>query len=244
MCPGCPHRGLFYILNKLKLTVMGDIGCYTLGALPPLSAMDAVICMGASVSSLHGINIARGKEFAQKSVAVIGDSTFVHSGITGLIDIAYNKGVSTVIVLDNSTTGMTGQQDNPATGYTIKGEKTTAVDIPVIAKGCGFKRIAVIDPGDLALVERTVREELLAEEPSLIISMRPCVLLKTTKSAPPAFVDQNACIGCKLCMKVGCPAISINEHNGKKQAAIDNNRCVGCMVCAQLCKSGAIKEAE
>ncbi|MCL2488488.1 MAG: indolepyruvate ferredoxin oxidoreductase subunit alpha [Oscillospiraceae bacterium] len=240
LCPGCPHRGLFYVASKLKLTVMGDIGCYTLGALPPLSAMDVCVCMGASVSACHGINLARGKDFAKNTVAVIGDSTFIHSGITGLIDIAYNKGVSTVIVLDNSITGMTGHQHNPTTGYTLKNDPTVAVDLELLAKACGINRVAVVDPNDLAATEAVIKQELAAEEPSMIITRRPCALLKTVRHAPPATVDQTACTGCKMCMKVGCPSISMKTVDGKNKAAIDPTLCVGCMVCAQMCRFGAI----
>ena len=239
MCPGCPHRGTFYVLNKLKLNVIGDIGCYTLGALPPLSAIDVVICMGSGVSALHGINIARGKEFAKKTVGVLGDSTFIHSGITGLIDISYNNGISTVLVLDNSTTGMTGQQNNPTTGYTIKNEPSEKVDLESLARACGFNRVKTVDPRDLALTERVISEELEAEEPSLIIVRRPCALLKTVKHNPAADIDSDKCTGCKMCMKVGCPAISMKN----KKAVINKSQCVGCTVCSQLCKFNAIKEA-
>ena len=238
MCPGCPHRGLFYVLNKLKLTVMGDIGCYTLGALPPHSAMDTCICMGGAVSTLHGINVARGKEFAKQSVGVIGDSTFAHSGVTGIMDIAYNKGISTVIILDNSTTGMTGQQENPTTGYTIKGEPTYSTDLELISKACGINRVRIIDPEDIGLVEKVLREELEIEEPSVIITRRPCALLKGVQHKPATFVSQEICTGCKSCMKAGCPAISMRN----KKAVIDKTRCVGCSVCAKLCKPSAIKE--
>lgn len=237
LCAGCPHRGMFYTLKKLGCNVSGDIGCYTMGALAPLSALDSCICMGASISALHGMNKARGDEFAQKSVAVIGDSTFIHSGITGIIDIAYNKGVSTVIVLDNSITGMTGHQQNPTTGYTIKGDPTAAVDLTALAKACGISRVRVVDPYDLAASEAAVREELEATEPSMIISRRPCALLKYVKHNPPLKVDADKCVGCKSCMKIGCPAISMK--GGK--AVIDYTQCVGCGVCDQMCRIGAIK---
>ena len=236
LCPGCPHRGVFYTLKKLGCNVSGDIGCYTLGALPPLGAIDTCVCMGASVSALHGMNKARGDEFAAKSVAVIGDSTFIHSGITGIIDIAYNKGISTVIVLDNSITGMTGHQQNPATGYTIKGDPTSAVNLELLAKACGFQRVRVCDPYDLAAAEAAVKEELAAAEPSMIIMRRPCVLLKKVEKKPPVKVDPDKCVGCKSCMRIGCPAISIRD----KKAVIDFTQCVGCGVCEQLCKPGAI----
>ncbi|MCI8361035.1 MAG: indolepyruvate ferredoxin oxidoreductase subunit alpha [Clostridiales bacterium] len=240
LCAGCPHRGLFYTLKKLKCNVSGDIGCYTLGALAPLSSIDACICMGASVSALHGMNKARGDDFAAKSVAVIGDSTFIHSGITGLIDIAYNKGVSTVIVLDNSITGMTGHQQNPTTGYTIKGDPTSAVDLTALAKACGIRRVRVVDPYDLTETETAVKEELAVREPSLIISRRPCALLKYVKHKPALRVDADKCTGCKACMRIGCPAVSIKD----KKSVIDFTQCVGCGVCQQLCKFGAITDQE
>lgn len=236
LCAGCPHRGMFYLLKKLKCNVSGDIGCYTLGALAPLSSIDTSICMGASVSALHGMVKAKGKEFAKKSVAVIGDSTFIHSGITGMINMAYNQGYGTIIVLDNSITGMTGHQNNPANGLTIKGDPTIAVNLEALAKACGFQRVQVVDPYDLKDTERVLKEELAAEEPSLIISRRPCMLLKTVKHRPPLAVDPQKCIGCKSCMRVGCPAISIRD--GK--AVIDFTQCMGCSFCKQLCPKDAI----
>ena len=240
LCPGCPHRAMFHTLRRAKVYVSGDIGCYTLGALAPLSAIDSCVCMGASVSSLHGFNQARGEESARKSVAVIGDSTFIHSGVTGLINIAYNKGISTVIVLDNSITGMTGHQQNPTTGYTIKGDPTAAVDLEALAKSCGISRVRVIDPNDLETAKQVVNEELEAAEPSLIISRRPCALLKYVKHNPPLRVNAETCIGCRACMQIGCPAISMKE--GK--ARIDFTQCVGCNVCTQLCRFGAIEKRE
>lgn len=240
LCAGCPHRGLFYALKKLKVTVSGDIGCYTLGALAPLGMIDTCICMGASVSALHGYNKARGKDAEQKSVAVIGDSTFIHSGITGLIDIAYNQSNSVVIILDNSITGMTGHQQNPTTGYNIKGDPTTAVDLEALCKAVGIKRVRVCDPYNLKEVESVLKEELAAEEPSVIISRRPCALLKYVKHKPSLVVDTEKCIGCKACLGIGCPAISV--HGGK--AAIDRTQCVGCGVCTTLCPKSAITEQE
>ncbi len=239
LCPGCPHRGLFYALKKLKVTVSGDIGCYTLGAMEPLGMLDTCICMGASVSALHGRNKADGSN-AKKSVAVIGDSTFIHSGITGLINIAYNKSDSVVIVLDNSITGMTGHQQNPTTGYTIKGDPTSAVSLEKLAAAVGINRVAVVDPYDLKTTEETIKAELEAEGPSLVISRRPCALLKYVKHNPPLTVDADKCIGCKMCMKIGCPAISIKD--GK--SCIDFTQCVGCGVCTQLCKFDAITSKE
>ena len=227
LCPGCPHRGLYYALKGLNLYVSGDIGCYTLGAQAPLSMMDTCVCMGASVSALHGYNTARGSEAAKKSIAVIGDSTFIHSGITGLIDIVYNKGISTVIVLDNSITGMTGHQNNPLNGKTIKGDPTTAVNLEALAKAICINRIRVVDPFDIKGTKAAVEEELLADEPSLVISRRPCALLKSVKHPKALVVDQNKCVGCKACLKVGCPAISQKkQENGKTKAFIDPNQCL------------------
>lgn len=239
LCAGCPHRGLFYALKKLKVTVSGDIGCYTLGALAPLGMMDTCICMGASVSALHGHNKARAGS-NHHSVAVIGDSTFIHSGVTGLIDIAYNQGNSTVVILDNSITGMTGHQQNSTTGYTIKGDPTAAVSLEALCKAVGINRVAVVDPYDLKQTEEVIRQELEADEPSVVISRRPCALLKYVKRNPPLHVDRDKCTSCKMCMRIGCPAISIKE--GK--ANIDFTQCVGCDVCTQLCKFGAIQHKE
>ena len=236
LCPGCPHRGLYYALKKKKVYVSGDIGCYTLGALAPLEQMDTCVCMGASISSLHGFNTANDNQTAAKSVAVIGDSTFIHSGVTGLINVAYNKGISTVIVLDNSITGMTGHQQNPTTGLTLKGDPTVAVDLEALAKAVGINSVRVVDPNNLSECQKVIDEELEKTEPSLIISRRPCVLLKYVKHHPPLLVNQEKCKGCKACMQIGCPAVSIK--NGK--AKIDDTLCVGCDVCAQLCKFDAI----
>lgn len=236
MCCGCPHRGLFYALKRAKVYVSGDIGCYTLGASAPLSAMDTCICMGASISALHGYNKARGEEAEKKSVAVIGDSTFIHSGVTSLIDIAYNRSNSVVIILDNSITGMTGHQQNPTTGYTIKGDPTSAVNLEALCHAIGINRVRVVDPYDLPAVQQALKEELAAEEPSVIISRRPCALLKYVKHKPALKVDTDSCIGCKACLGIGCPAISIRD--GK--ACIDRTQCVGCGVCESLCPKKAI----
>ena len=237
LCAGCPHRGLFYALKKLNVTVSGDIGCYTLGALAPLGMLDTCICMGASVSALHGRNKAD-EANSKKSVAVIGDSTFIHSGVTGLINIAYNKSNSVVIILDNSITGMTGHQQNPTTGLTIKGDPTAAVSLEKLAEAVGIERVRVADPYNLAETESAIREELETDAPSVIISRRPCALLKKVKHNPPLKVDSDKCRSCKMCMRIGCPAISMKD--GK--AVIDFTQCVGCNVCKQLCKFDAITD--
>ena len=231
MCAGCPHRGLFYTLSKNKCTVLGDIGCYTLGAVAPLSAMDMTLCMGGSISAVHGFNKARGAESEGRTVAVIGDSTFMHSGMTGLANIAYNQSNSTVIILDNSITGMTGHQQNPTTGRNIKGGPAGKIDLESLCKAMGFNRVRVVDPYDLKACDAVLKEELAAAEPSVIISRRPCALLKYVKHKAPLTVDPAKCVGCKNCMKIGCPAISIKE--GK--AHVDATLCVGCGVCEQLC---------
>ncbi len=235
MCAGCPHRGLFYTLKKNKLQVFGDIGCYTLGAVPPLSALDTTICMGASVSGLHGFN-KLSEDNEGRSVAVIGDSTFMHSGITGLVNIAYNESNSTVIILDNSITGMTGHQQNPTTGYNLKGDPCTKIDLEALCKAVGIKRVRVVDPYNLKECDTAVKEELAVNEPSVIISRRPCALLKYVKHNGPIACDSEKCIGCKSCMRIGCPAISIVD--GK--AVIDQTLCTGCGVCAQLCPKDAL----
>ena len=240
MCSGCPHRGLFYTLKKNNVTVLGDIGCYTLGAVAPLSAMDVTLCMGASISSIHGFNKALGEESQNKTVAVIGDSTFMHSGMTGLANIAYNQSNSTVIILDNSITGMTGHQQNPTTGYNIKGDPAGKINLEELCHALGFKRVTVVDPYCLDECDRVLKEELAADEPSVIISRRPCVLLKYVKPKKPLKVLCDKCVGCKSCMKLGCPAISMK--NGK--AAIDTTLCVGCGVCKQLCRLGALEAQE
>ena len=236
MCAGCPHRGLFYTLAKNKITALGDIGCYTLGSAPPLNALDSTLCMGASISGLHGFNLARGKDAEKKSVAVIGDSTFMHSGMTGLVNVAYNATNSTVIIVDNSITGMTGHQQNPTTGYNIKGDPAAKVDLETLCKALGINRVRVVDPYDLKACDTAVKEELAVEEPSVIISRRPCVLLKSVKHEAPLKVDADKCKSCKRCMTLGCPAISMKDGKAK----VDATLCVGCGVCKQLCAFDAI----
>ena len=246
LCPGCPHRGLFTVLSKLKLTVLGDIGCYTLGSGAPLQAIDSVVCMGASVGMTHGFTKVLGPEAAKRTVGVIGDSTFMHSGMTGIVNMVYNKSIGTVLVLDNSITGMTGHQQNPTTGLTLKNEPTFPIRIEDFCRGVGVRRVRVVDPQDMAATEAAIREELAAEEPSVIIVRRPCALLKYVKAKPALSIDPEKCKGCRSCMKIGCPAIRFTD----KKASIDPTLCVGCGLCEQMCKFGAFvnpsraKEAE
>ncbi len=241
MCAGCPHRGTFYVLSKLGLVVSGDIGCYTLGAAAPLSSVDTTICMGASVSAAHGMAKVRGSEFAKKLVSVIGDSTFIHSGITGLIDIVYNKGINTVIILDNSITGMTGHQDNPTTGKTIRGEATRQVDLIGLCRSVGIDHIKVADPFDVKHFEAVVRQEVEREEPSVIIAQRPCALLKKVRYTGHCRVSDR-CRKCKVCMKLGCPAISLEPGTGA--VSIDVTQCNGCGLCVGVCPFHAIEKEE
>ena len=237
LCAGCPHRGTFYVLKKLGLVVSGDIGCYTLGAVAPLASVDTTICMGASVSAALGMAKARGSEFNKKLVSVIGDSTFMHSGITGLVDIVYNKGANTVIILDNSITGMTGHQDNPTTGYTIRGEETKQVNLISLCHAIGVEHVVVADPFDVKNFEKVVREETERDEPSVIIAQRPCALLKSVKYTGHCVVTDK-CRNCKMCMKLGCPAITSDETG----VHIDPNQCNGCGLCVNVCPFGTIEK--
>ena len=240
MCAGCPHRGMFYVLSKNKVTVLGDIGCYTLGSAAPLNALDMTLCMGASVSGIHGFNVAGGEETEKKTVCVIGDSTFMHSGVTGLINIAYNQSNSTVIILDNSITGMTGHQQNPTTGYSIKGDPAGKVNLEDLCRSIGINSVRVVDPYNLAECEKVLKEEMAKPEPSVIISRRPCVLLKYVKPKKPLHVNPEKCKSCKRCMKFGCPAISFKDNH----AVVDPTLCVGCGVCEQLCAFDAFESEE
>lgn len=238
MCPGCPHRGMFHVLKKLKLNVSGDIGCYTLGALSPTEAMDTCVCMGASIGMAHGMEKARGREFGKKTVAILGDSTFIHSGITGLIDIVYNKGCSTVIILDNSITGMTGHQHNPTTGFTIKGEPTRQVDLELLVKAVGIERVRVADPFDIDEFEKIVAEEIRTDEPSVIISQRPCALLKSVCYEGPQVITDK-CKKCRKCLTIGCPAI-VDKGD---RIEINSALCMGCKLCSKVCSFNAIEKA-
>jgi indolepyruvate ferredoxin oxidoreductase alpha subunit len=241
LCAGCPHRGVHYVLKKLRLLVSGDIGCYTLGALAPLQSIDTCICMGASVSMAHGMELAGGREAAGKTVAIIGDSTFMHSGITGLIDIVYNKGTSTVIILDNSITGMTGHQENPTTGVTLKGERTKQVDIKALCHAIGVERVVLADPFDVDNFEKIVKEETAVPEPSVIIAQRPCALLKSVKFSGVVKIDKEKCTRCRMCMRIGCPALSFDKELG---VLVNETLCNGCGLCINICKFGAMAKGE
>ncbi len=239
LCPGCPHRGVFVTLRKLKAVVFGDIGCYTLGALPPLSSLHSCICMGAGVGMVHGAQKAGMNE---RCVAVIGDSTFYHSGIPGLVDIVYNKGVSTVVILDNGTTAMTGKQGHPGTGIALQGEGER-VDLEALVKGLGVKRVKTVDPYNLSSMEEVLREEMDSPQPSVVIARRPCTLI-TRGPVGSYSVDEDLCIGCGICVKVGCIALSLEGRDGDVKARVDPHLCYGCGVCAQVCPKGALKEME
>jgi len=237
LCPGCPHRSVYSVLNKLKIHAAGDIGCYTLGAVAPLSVVDTTICMGASISSLHGMEKAKGKDYIKDWVAVIGDSTFMHTGINSLINMVYNKGTGTVMILDNSTTGMTGHQDNAATGKTLMGEQTYAVDLPTLCKAVGVNHVYVVDAFDIVKLEKTIKEATAMDEIAVIITKGPCVLLDKKAITKQYQVDTNACKKCGMCMKPGCPAIT-KKDNG--DIVINDTMCNGCSLCEKLCKFGAI----
>ena len=241
LCPGCPHRGTFYVLKKLGLTVSGDIGCYTLGAVAPLQSVDTTICMGASISAAHGMSKVRGAQFNKKLVSDIGDSTFMHSGITGLVDMVYNKSANTVIILDNSITGMTGHQENPTTGKTIRGEATKQVDLLALCHAIGIDHVVVADPFDVKGFEKVVKEETDRDELSVIIAQRPCALLKSVKYVGHCEINEEKCKKCKLCMKLGCPAISVTESGAVR---IDTTQCNGCGLCVGVCPFGAIEKKD
>lgn len=237
LCPGCPHRSVFYVLNKLKLHAAGDIGCYTLGAVAPLSVVDTTICMGASISSLHGMEKAKGKDYVKNWVAVIGDSTFLHTGVNSLMNMMYNKATGTVMILDNSTTGMTGHQDHAATGKTLLGEPTYAIDIAGLCRAIGVKNVVEVNAFDIAELERVVKEETAKDEVSVIITKSPCVLLD--KSKKPLYITHpDKCKKCGMCMKPGCPAMT---RNADGTIHIDDTMCTGCGLCATLCKFDAIE---
>lgn len=254
LCPGCPHRGVFYALSKLGVFVAGDIGCYTLGALRPLSAMDSCICMGAGIGNAHGMQKALGKDAIGKIVAVIGDSTFIHSGITGLIDIVYNNGFSTVVILDNRTTAMTGHQDHPGTGIRVTGEKGREIDIEGLCKAIGVEHVFTVNPHDIKATLEVLEREINRPEPSVVITKHPCVLLPEMKKRkkPLYVVVQDRCIGCMACLKLGCPAIEwvpLSKEEARRlgfkerqkgYARINSVLCDGCGQCAPLCKSKAI----
>jgi indolepyruvate ferredoxin oxidoreductase alpha subunit len=236
LCPGCPHRGVFYVLKKMKLNVTGDIGCYTLGALPPLEAIDTCVCMGASISVAHGMDKARGRDFSKKTVAVIGDSTFIHSGITPLIDIVYNKGTTTTLILDNDITGMTGHQQNPSTGYTIRDEETVKTDLVKLCEALGVPSVRMADPFDVVGLERILKEELTKDCASVVVIKRPCALLKSYMPEAEVRIDPDKCTSCKQCMKISCAAIV--DKDGKM--TINDALCVRCGLCSRICKFDAI----
>ena len=247
MCAGCPHRGIFFILSRMNLTVTGDIGCYTLACLPPLSAMDTTICMGASIGNAHGFIKAR-EDYAGKTVAVLGESTFIHSGVTGLINVAYNQSPVTTIILDNSITAMTGHQHNPASGRNAKGEPAPALDLVALVKACGISHVEVVDPLDLKAAAKAVKDALVYDGPAVVITKRPCVLINKKQKADETYqVDQDKCIGCKVCLKIGCPALGMIKKDGEEKALIDITQCTNCGLCASLCPKKAIvakKEGE
>lgn len=238
MCPGCSHRGMFYAISKLKLFAAGDIGCYTLGLLPPLSAINSTVCMGASISMAHGIDRGSDGEYAKKSVAVIGDSTFFHTGINGLINSLYNKGCSTVVILDNRITGMTGHQPNPGTGITIRGEESPRINFELLCRAFGIKNVVTVDPFDVDECIRVLKEETSKDEMSVIITNRPCIFADRSVITNPYFVDSAKCTGCTACTKLGCPAIAWDKK--KRIAVIDESLCTGCALCPKVCRFDAI----
>lgn len=240
LCPGCPHRSVYSVLNKLKIHAAGDIGCYTLGAVAPLSVVDTTICMGASISSLHGMEKAKGKDYIKNWVAVIGDSTFLHTGINSLMNMVYNQSTGTVIILDNSTTGMTGHQDHAATGKTLQGDPTWAIDIPGVCRAMGIKNVIEVNAFALKELEQVIKEEVAKDEISVIITKSPCVLLDKKRVYTPYVCDSEKCKKCGMCMKPGCPAMT-KKADGT--IFIDDTMCTGCGLCEQLCKFGAIRKA-
>ncbi len=240
MCPGCSHRGMFYAIKKLKLFAAGDIGCYTLGLLPPLSAINSTVCMGASIPMAHGIDKATKGSLAKNSVAVIGDSTFLHTGINGLLNTVYNKGFSTIVLLDNSITGMTGHQPNPGTGCTISGEQTYEVDFEILCRAIGVKNVRVVDPFDIEACKTALKEEIAKEEVSVIITNKPCIFADKSVIKAPFYIDEEKCTGCKACTKIGCPAISWDKE--KRKAVIDESLCTGCDLCPKVCKPNCIHQ--
>lgn len=237
LCPGCPHRSVFYVLNRLKMHAAGDIGCYTLGAVAPLSVIDTTMCMGSSISTLHGMEKAKGKEYIKNWVAVIGDSTFLHTGVNSLMNMVYNNATGTVIIMDNSTTGMTGHQDHAATGKTLQGDPTYAINIPALCRAMGVKNVYEINAFDLPLLEKTIKEETVKDEVSVIITKTPCVLLDKRKK-PIYIAHEDKCKKCGMCMKPGCPAMTKNADG---TIHIDDTMCTGCGLCESLCKFGAIE---
>lgn len=239
LCPGCPHRSVYYVLNKLKIHAAGDIGCYTLGAVAPLSVVDTTICMGASISSLHGMEKAKGKEYVKNWVAVIGDSTFLHTGVNSLMNMMYNNATGTVMILDNSTTGMTGHQDHAATGKTLQGDPTYAIDIPALCRALGVKNVIEVNAFDIETLEKVVKEETAKDEVSVIITKSPCVLLDKSKK-PVYIAHSDKCKKCGMCMKPGCPAMTKKEDG---TIYIDDTMCTGCGLCQSLCKFDAIEKA-
>ncbi|MCH5251465.1 MAG: indolepyruvate ferredoxin oxidoreductase subunit alpha [Lachnospiraceae bacterium] len=241
LCPGCPHRSTFSVLNKLKIHAAGDIGCYTLGAVPPLNVIDTTVCMGSSISTLHGMEMAKGKDYIKNWVAVIGDSTFMHTGVNSLMNMVYNQGTGTVIIMDNSTTGMTGHQDHAATGKTLQGKEVPAISIYHLCKSMGIKNVTEVNVFDIEAMEKTIKEEVAKDEVSVIIACAPCALLKGLKFPYKCEADKEACKKCGMCLKPGCPALTKSEDG---TISIDDTMCNGCGLCEQLCKFGAIKKVE